>query len=114
MPFVGFTQAEITADEKGPQLPTPVINSSVVAPSEATGNRPAIQITTLFPVPEDSEVQVNKSKTRSTYGLGSAVELTLKDAEGNRLLFTGRLYAQSKAEETIAAANETVPGEENE
>lgn len=102
MPLVGFTQAEITAQEKGPSLPDPVVTSSVVGASEATGNRPAISVTILFPVPEDNEVDVRKS--RSIYGLGKGVELALKDSEGNRLQFSGQLFASTKADDSADAA----------
>lgn len=102
MPLVGFTQAEITAAERGPQLPEPVVSSSVVPASDATGGRPAISVTILFPVPEDNEVDVRKARTN--YGLGKGVELALKDGEGNRLQFSGSLFASTKSSDDEASA----------
>lgn len=109
MALVGFTQKEVGTDEKGPQLPEPVVNSRVLGAQEVAqynfpvtpegAQRPAIELTVIFPVADDTEIKTNKAGTRATLGLAKAIELAFA-YEGYRVQFTGSMFAQIKAEDT--------------
>lgn len=129
--LVGFQTVEVSAAEKGPQLPDPAVHGIVVDSKRmrevltainagekvtaefeaAVAGRgkdgaagPAFMVISLFPVPRGNEVDARKA--RKVYARGQALDMPFADPNNNRLQFTALMYAPIKKEEDPTDAAE--------
>lgn len=122
--LVGFQTVEVSAAEKGPQLPDPAVHGIVVNAAKmreiltalAAGEKvsaefesavagrgkdgaagPAFMVVQLFPIPRGNEV--DNRKARIVYGAGKDLDLPFADPNNNRLRLTSLMFAPIKKEE---------------
>jgi hypothetical protein len=95
MALVGFVTAEVSATEKGPQLPEPLgVKTEILPPTAESNNRPIIRVIADFPAPDDSEAEKNAKGTRIVYCRAKGVDLPLKDSEQRRMMANVNVFVQ--------------------
>lgn len=129
--LVGFQTVEVSAAEKGPQLPDPAVHGIVVNATKmrevltainagekvtaefeaAVAGRgkdgaagPAFMVVSLFPIPRGNEVDARKA--RKVYGRGQGLDLPFADPDNNRLQLTALMFAPIKKDEETGSASD--------